>query len=951
MDTRTMTFDPDDPRLTAYALGELDPAEAAAVDALLADHDEARRFVDDVRETARLLSEHLRSEPAPGLTPAHREAIEVGLQPTVAAPSRLAPVFRRHPLALFAAAAGLAGLAATLSLSGRLASPRTKNAGEPASGWFFASRSPFASEPDESGVFKQSRLGRSKLLAKSVTQPGAGYGYEGYGEGQPRAEFAADASDGPRAQNLGVPAPAPAEPGLGRAQTRSTLASEDPSKSLFRARLQDGANVTYQEVDKIAIAGPKARANRSEYGTRFDQTRAKEAAIDDPETQFNGIKYANSFAETTAQRLAKQAAVASAGQVGVPPAGAAPFGLKTEALARSQSAGLPKPAAAPAGAAPAASPQPGQKAKAGEQLALRAQTYNGRLNRPNNANNAGPFTRGSAAMIPPSQPGQPRGQPGANPGAENNGPPNANQPQAQGINAPNAAANANANPANQPPPTPAEPEALALGDAAPDAFHESPDNPFAAVSAEPLSTFSIDVDTASFTHVRRSLNGGRMPEPGSVRVEEMLNYFPYHDPAPAEGADHPLACSAEVAACPWNPDHRLARVALATTPIPQAGRPPSNLVFLVDVSGSMDKPDRLPLVKSSLHRLVEELGENDRVGVVVYAGVAGLYLPSTPCTRKAEILSAIEDLSPGGGTNGAAGIQLAYDQAAANFLKGGTNRVVLATDGDFNIGVADDDGLVRLIEQKRQGGVGLSVLGFGMGGVKHDKLESLADKGNGHFAYIDNADEAEKVLVREMGATLVNVAKDVKLQVEFNPTRVGAYRLIGYENRLMKAQEFRDDAKDAGEVGAGHHVTALYELVPPGKVGQAVAAAPVTLKYQKPAVPAAAVVADADAADASGRESFEVRVRYKRPAEETGREFALGVVDPAGDFSRASGDFKFASAVAGFGMLLRQSPHKGSLTYAGVLEIADSAKADDPYGYRRELVDLVRKAQALTPAP
>ena len=466
-----------------------------------------------------------------------------------------------------------------------------------------------------------------------------------------------------------------------------------------------------------------------------------------------------------------------------------------------------------------------------------------------------------------------------------------------------------------------------------EAFDRHPDNPFVPVALEPLSTFSIDVDSASYANVRRFLNQGVLPPIDAVRIEELINYFPYHD-APPTGEDS-LAVSVELGGCAWNPAHRLARVSLTSKPLSAEGRPLSNLVFLIDVSGSMNQPNKLPLGQASLQRLVEELGENDRVAIVVYAGASGLVLSSTSCLRKAEIRSAIENLQAGGSTNGGAGIQLAYDVAVRNFIKGGANRVILATDGDFNVGIADRGQLVHLIEAKRQWGVFLSVLGFGMGNLKDGQLEELANKGNGHYAYIDSLAEAEKVLVTEMGATLVTVAKDVKLQLEFNPARVGAYRLIGYENRLLAAQDFANDAKDAGEVGAGHHVTALYELVPAGQE-KAVAAGAGPLKYQKP--PALAGPAD---------ETMNVKVRYKRPEEDTSRLFERGVADAGLDFSQASNDFKFASAVAGFGMLLRNSPYKGSLTFAGVLELCDSALADDPNGYRREFAGLVRKAEML----
>src|SRR5262249_54355908 len=336
----------------------------------------------------------------------------------------------------------------------------------------------------------------------------------------------------------------------------------------------------------------------------------------------------------------------------------------------------------------------------------------------------------------------------------------------------------------------------------------------------------------------------------------------------------------------------------AAQPIDQSRRPPSNLVFLVDVSGSMNEPNKLPLVQWGLQRLVEQLGENDQVAMVVYAGASGLVLPSTSCLKKAEILAAVEQVRAGGSTNAGAGLQLAYDVATQHFVKNGTNRVILATDGDFNVGVTSQDELIRLIAAKAKSGVFLSVLGFGMGNLKDGTLERVADKGNGHYAYIDSPREAYKVLVEEMGATLVTVAKDVKIQVEFNPAKVGAFRLIGYENRVMAHQDFHDDTKDAGEVGAGHHVTALYEVAPPGKLGDEPNVEP--LKYTK-----------TTPSDSASNESFTVKLRYKRPDGETSRLIQIGVVDPGKPLGDASDDLKFACAVAGFGMLLRDSPAKG----------------------------------------
>ncbi|WP_165064257.1 vWA domain-containing protein [Paludisphaera rhizosphaerae] len=452
------------------------------------------------------------------------------------------------------------------------------------------------------------------------------------------------------------------------------------------------------------------------------------------------------------------------------------------------------------------------------------------------------------------------------------------------------------------------------------------ENPFVLTSQEAASTFAIDVDTASYSIVRRSLlQQNQLPARDEVRIEELLNYFPYQDAPPAANSPDPFAIHVETARCPWNGGHRLARIGIAGKPLGQAARKPSNLIFLVDVSGSMDQPNKLPLVQWGLQKLVEQLGENDRVAIVVYAGASGLVLPSTSCLKKAEILARIEELKAGGSTNGGAGIQLAYSQAASNFINGGINRVILATDGDFNVGVTNQDELVQQVESKAKGAqpIFLTVLGFGMDNLKDGTLEKLADKGNGHYAYIDQPEEAHKVLVEEMGATLDVIAKDVKIQVEFKPELVKAYRLIGYENRVMPNQDFANDQKDGGEVGAGHHVTALYEIVP----------------AEAPAKPTAGAMSP---------DSFTVRIRYKKPEGNVSALIERPVADRGLDYSEASDDFKFASSVAGFGMLLRHSPSVGSLTYSAVIELASPTLAHDPSGYRSEFMRMVQKARELS---
>lgn len=462
------------------------------------------------------------------------------------------------------------------------------------------------------------------------------------------------------------------------------------------------------------------------------------------------------------------------------------------------------------------------------------------------------------------------------------------------------------------------------------------ENPFLAATQNPLSTFSIDVDTASYAKTRRYLlEANILPPPDAVRIEELVNYFSYDYPGP-EG-DEPFAAHVEMAACPWQSQHRLLRVGLKGKEIRTGDRPTSNLVFLLDVSGSMEPEDRLPRVRRSLRMLVEQLGENDRVAIVVYAGASGLVLPSTPGYQKEKILSALENLQAGGSTNGAAGIHLAYDTAAANLIKGGVNRVVLCTDGDFNVGVTSTADLERLAEEKAKGGVFLTVLGFGMGNHNDDLLEKLADKGNGNYGYVDSEQEAHKLLVDELGGTLVTIAKDVKIQIEFNPRQVASYRLIGYENRLLRAEDFNDDTKDAGEIGAGHSVTALYELIPAGSKSKS---APVDeLKYQQPQ--------RLTEASASG-EWLMLKLRYKDPDGQQSHEpLVVSVKDPGHAFGQASNDFKFAAAVASFGMLLRNSQHQGETSYDAVLEIASASLGADQHGYRAGFLELVRKAKQL----
>ncbi|MCH8243579.1 MAG: von Willebrand factor type A domain-containing protein, partial [Planctomycetes bacterium] len=457
-------------------------------------------------------------------------------------------------------------------------------------------------------------------------------------------------------------------------------------------------------------------------------------------------------------------------------------------------------------------------------------------------------------------------------------------------------------------------------------------NPFLLATEKPLSTFSIDVDTASYANIRRFLTGGSLPPRDAVRIEEMINYFNYDYPLPT--GDDPFSVTVEVADCPWNADHRLARIGIKGWEFEDEDRPAANLVFLIDVSGSMQQPNKLPLVKKSLELLVSELADDDQVAMVVYAGASGLVLDSTPCKTRSTIFDALDRLQAGGGTNGAAGIQLAYDVAEENFIEGGINRVILATDGDFNVGVTSRDDLTSLIEEKAKTGVFLSVLGFGMGNLKDATLETLADKGNGNYAYIDTLNEAKKVLIEQMGGTLITIAKDVKIQVEFNPLVVSAYRLIGYENRLLAARDFNDDTKDAGEIGAGHTVTAFYEIAPVGIEPDLPDVDP--LKYQE--------FAGEPSEAAETGELMTLKLRYKQPDGDVSRLMEFSVRDDGASLADSSADFRFASAVASFGMLLRHSPHAGGWTLEAAAELAAESIGEDPAGYRREFLGLIERA-------
>ena len=456
------------------------------------------------------------------------------------------------------------------------------------------------------------------------------------------------------------------------------------------------------------------------------------------------------------------------------------------------------------------------------------------------------------------------------------------------------------------------------------------DNNFQEVRTSPLSTFSIDVDTASYSNIRRFLNSGGLPPIDAVRTEELLNYFTYDYPQPT--GEHPVAVTTEIGDSPWNPERKLLLLGLQGKNIATENLPPSNLVFLIDVSGSMWSPNKLPLLKTAFKMLAQQLRPQDRVAIVVYAGAAGLVLESTPGSEKGKIIAKIDSLQAGGSTAGGAGIKLAYKVAKEHFLEAGNNRVILATDGDFNVGASSEGELSRLIEGYRDDGIFLSVLGFGMGNIKDNKMEMLADRGNGNYAYIDNALEAKKVLVSQMAGTLHTIAKDVKIQVEFNPAKVKAYRLIGYENRALADRDFNDDRKDAGDMGAGHSVTALYEIIPAEDKNFVSSVDPLVFQQTK-SVPS--------------NDWLQIKVRYKQPQSNDSSLMTTRVPDVSATSTLSSENFRFAAAVAEYGMLLRNSEFKGQSSYLQALTLARGARGVDEQGYRAEFIKLLEVSQIL----
>lgn len=460
------------------------------------------------------------------------------------------------------------------------------------------------------------------------------------------------------------------------------------------------------------------------------------------------------------------------------------------------------------------------------------------------------------------------------------------------------------------------------------------ENSFKNVEQNPLSTFSIDVDNASYSNIRRFLSNNQMPPKDAVRIEEMINYFDYDYPQPKE--DHPFSFTNEVADCAWNTGHKLVHIGIQGKSLDYNNIKPSNFVFLVDASGSMSSNDKLPLLKKALKLLLNELNANDKVAIVAYAGSAGLVLPSTKASEKKTIVDALDRIESGGSTAGGQGIQLAYKIAKENLITNGNNRVILATDGDFNVGVSSSSDLVRLIEEKRKEDIYLTICGFGMGNYKDGRMEQISNAGNGNYFYIDNIKEAKKVFSTDMRANMFTIAKDVKIQIEFNPSQVKAYRLIGYENRVMNDEDFNDDKKDAGELGAGHTVTALYEVIPADSNENTKGHDP--LKYQKTETTSAS----------ENNEMLTIKFRYKRPNEDKSILITKTIKDNGLELNATSDNFRFSTAVAGFGLLLRDSKYKGDMTFEMAKQLAKDSKGKDINGYRSDFLDLVETAELLT---
>jgi Ca-activated chloride channel family protein len=987
-----MTFDPDDPRLTAYALGELEARERAEVEAWLEEEPDARRSVDELRCLARLLGTLLRAEASPGLGAEQKRAIARELERDPQAGALPFPGSRRWSvLARYAVLAAALLLACTVSL--RLLINRQQ-----------------AEQRERAPAARTEMFGRSE-------------GSRADGPAGPAKDSAARPSEPARESESafgfavpnGAPAVAEAPPAPPPLSLRSMSApAEAADESLFQRQTGFGAVALEQApaapveepadlkepkgaISKEPRAAPDRRYFYAENATRAapqpangsaakSGAPASDAASAAPGPPATGVASSapkdgdmsrglsgGGMARGMAPAANAPLAQGALGRVevrrsGVEPAagGAADAGgTKPESsqssmqrklgsvdpldskAGRDLASGDDRSALAAGSAAPAPAPTGGRaQAPSGQpagasRFAPRAGAATGMAGLSHRAPESqaraaaayAPGGLGAPAPAPAQKPGQLAGKSAQDAQTPTEG------PRAEGLEQPGklhiAQVREQAGEAGrerqllEQDQGPAELDKLVK---AKEVLGEEPlpeNEPVLVTPDTALSTFAIDVDTGSYSNIRRFLRQETLPPPGAVRIEEMLNYFTWSYPAPA--GDAPIAIDTELTRCPWNPDNRLLRIGLRGKAVRFANRQPSNLVFLVDVSGSMNQPNKLPLAKTGLRMLVEQLGENDKISVATYAGREGVALPATSGSNRAEILSAIDQLAAGGSTNGEAGYQLAYNLAVENFIQGGINRVILCSDGDFNVGATRLDELTAMATEKAKTGVFLNVLGFGDGNLKEKTLEQLADKGNGQYAYIDDLLEARKVFVEQIDGTLVTIAKDVKVQVEFRPNHVGSYRLLGYENRRMADADFRNDAKDAGEIGSGLTVTALYELTPPG-----------------PVVPGNNVALRNDGLRSDPNTLAIVRFRYKPLDGAQVPEISHPVQDATVELGAATSDTRFASAVAMFGMILRHSKYQGQATLDAVLELAEANRDPDPGGYRAEFVSLVQKAREIS---
>ncbi len=876
-------------RLTAYALGELPLDEQLAVEAALkaAEGEQAesmQRSVEEYRRLAACLTETARRDRLPPPSSSLRRAVEQRLAESEPLPSpvRSRPRVRRYALAVaVVACVGLAAVTLALLPGFRPARQGADN------------RAVAMADADRSADQ------RGRELAEMPQASGTGDR-----DSVAEKAFAADKRLLLRQNLAGAPVDAAPSSGSTSLESLGEMPAISQQTVITDRASSSGLAASPPVVlhDRLAVTAsqPESKSARQRHaGRSMDVVPTAPAAspYSAEHLEFKPGKARSFGAGYPAEIRREGNAGGSAPTPATLPAGLGGMGMEAAVEGIPASAGAPRPTA----------PLPGSDAMMGGMGAPYSVT--------------GPWG-GAAATVPmaPSEPGANYGVPLR--AYTSNG----KQPLGEKLAESEAPAWAGVGGYFHPGPAPtAEQYATII------------ENDFVDVNVQPLSTVAIDVDTASYANVRRYLNSGRLPPADAVRVEEMVNYFRYDYPAPQ--GNQPFSVDAEVTQCPWNVGHRLVRIGLKGREVEKDRRGPTNLVFLLDVSGSMNEPNKLPLVKEAMRMLVEQLTEDDRVAIVTYAGDAGLRLPSTNATSQGKILDAIQSLSAGGSTHGSAGIQLAYEQASEHFIPEGTNRVILATDGDLNVGITDDDSLVRLIQQKAAGGVFLTVLGFGTGNLKDGKLEKIADKGNGVYAYVDSMREARRVLVEQISGSLVTIAKDVKVQLEFNPAEVASYRLIGYENRVLGAADFHDDRKDAGDVGAGHTATALYEIVLTSSAESAKVVGD-SLRYQR---------ARHELSEAAGSgELLTVKLRYKEPDGEKSQLLEFPVKDSGARFSMASDDFRFAASVAAFGMVLRNSQHAGEATLAAIEEYTAGALGEDARGDRAEFLDLIRRTRQLT---